>query len=122
MPRKPKPLLYLLGPMAGYLDYNRPAFHKWAKFLRSEGFDVINPAEIDDAMGDEKVYTEYYARDLPFLSKVSGAAAMPGWRQSKGASAEAYIIGVLLERPVYALPDMGLVVPDLLPRLLHPGT
>lgn len=106
--------------MSGYLDYNRPAFHRWAKFLRAEGFDVINPAELDDAMGELKRITDYYARDLPFLSKVSGGAAMPGWRASKGASAEAFIIGNLLDRPVYALPDLTLIVPDLLPRLHHP--
>ncbi len=116
-----KTLLYLLGPMTGYHDFNRPAFHKWAKFLRGEGFDVINPAELDEVMGDAAEVSEYYRRDAEFLAKADGGAAMPGWRQSKGATWESYTLGVMFKKPVFELPDMGLVGPDDLPYIRHPG-
>lgn len=122
MSRQRKPLLYLLGPMSGFLDFNRPAFHRWAKFLRAEGFDVFNPAELDEIVGDAAVYADYYSRDAEFMAKVDGGAAMPGWRGSKGATWEAYSIGVMFEKPIYLLPDLTLIVPDDLPSLVHPKT
>jgi hypothetical protein len=40
-------IIYISGPMTGYPDLNFPAFHLAASVLRSEGFTVISPAEIE---------------------------------------------------------------------------
>jgi hypothetical protein len=39
---------YVLGPMTGYFDDNREAFRIVTKVLRSLGFEVISPDELDD--------------------------------------------------------------------------
>ena len=41
------PLVYLSGPMTGLPDLNFPAFHAAADKLRSQGVQVVNPAEPD---------------------------------------------------------------------------
>lgn len=40
--------VYLSGPMAGLPEHNFPAFHAHAAQLRAAGYDVVNPAEIDN--------------------------------------------------------------------------
>lgn len=112
--------LYLLGPMSGYPAMNHPAFHQWAKTLRAEGFKVVNPAELDEEMGQEDKVELLYARDLPFLAQCDGGAAMPGWRSSKGATWEAGLLGVLMKRPVFELPNFHLLTEDKLPKLVLP--
>ena len=39
--------IYLSGPMSGWPDLNFPAFHAAAALLRGQGFEVVNPAEIN---------------------------------------------------------------------------
>jgi hypothetical protein len=44
-----KQRIYLSGPMTGIPENNFPAFHMWAERLRADGYDVVNPAEIQEA-------------------------------------------------------------------------
>lgn len=39
--------IYIAGPMSGLVDFNFPAFHKMAASFRAQGFEVVNPAEIN---------------------------------------------------------------------------
>ncbi|WP_319942079.1 DUF4406 domain-containing protein [Pseudomonas quasicaspiana] len=39
--------IYISGPMTGLPDFNFPAFAAEANRLRGLGFDVVNPAEIN---------------------------------------------------------------------------
>ena len=79
--------LYLAGPMSGHPDHNFPAFHKAAKSLREQGFIVISPAETDG--GDLSKPRSYYLRkDLADLLSCDCIVALPGWRESEGASLE----------------------------------
>lgn len=39
-------LLFLSGPMRGFPELNRPAFHVAAKLLRDHGYHVVSPAEL----------------------------------------------------------------------------
>lgn len=100
--------IYLAGPMRGHPEFNFPAFHRAAAKLRSEGFDVFNPAENDEKTigadfskdyptGDEDVlakntgFTIRHAlwADLRFLCQQADAIALlPGWEKSSGARAE----------------------------------
>lgn len=98
--------VYLAGPMRGIPEFNFPAFHTAAKFLRSAGYTVFNPAERDEAAhgkgvnasatGDLKdiEHTGFSLRealhaDTTFIClEAQGIALLPGWENSKGARAE----------------------------------
>jgi hypothetical protein len=99
--------IYLAGPMRGHYQFNFPAFHSYAKLLRSLGHEVCNPAEMDQEVhgkdfgkdnwtGDEQQASqqgfslrEALFRDLAYITRDAEAIAMmPGWSTSKGARAE----------------------------------
>lgn len=100
--------IYLAGPMRGYPQFNFPAFHAAAARLRAQGHVVFNPAQRDEGVygtdfaagnktGDEKEATATYgfnlrealAADMKFICEEAEAIAMlPGWKKSKGATAE----------------------------------
>lgn len=81
--------IYLSGPMAGLPDLNFPAFHAEAARLRSMGFDVVNPAEINP--GGNKSWEECLRADIKALCDCDTIALMPGWEASKGSHLEAHI-------------------------------
>jgi hypothetical protein len=116
--------VYLLGPMGGYADMNRPAFNAWAAKLKAKGFKVCNPAELDNQFGEPERYEDYYARDMMFVPKCRMGVALPGWEtyfgRSRGATWEAYTLGVLLKRPILALPDLTPIPADRLPQIRVP--
>lgn len=96
--------------------FNFPAFHKFAKELRSRGFQVFSPAECDeervitaggspdwwlkcpqgshDELKTAKIETTLNYRDCMrvdlnwILDNADAIALMPGWENSKGAKAE----------------------------------
>ena len=49
---KREPTIYIAGPMRGVEEYNYPAFDRQAAALEKQGWQVINPAEMD--RDDEK--------------------------------------------------------------------
>jgi len=84
-----KSRIYIAGPMTGLPDLNFPAFNAEAQYLRSLGFDVVNPAEVnpDHAMQ----WTECMRRDIAELVKCDAIRLLPGWQKSKGATLEHHI-------------------------------
>ena len=110
--------IYLAGPMRGIPEFNFPAFNAAAVLLRSQGHEVFNPAEKDNerhgtdiskgnVAGDEKVAAEQHGFnlrealliDLTFIcSEGEGIVLLPGWRNSKGAKAEAHTADALGEK------------------------
>ena len=100
--------LYLAGAMRGIQEFNFPAFHAAAAKLRAQGHFVFNPAEKDierhgtdiskgNVAGDETIATkdhgfnlrEALLDDLTFIcAEADGIALLPGWKNSKGATAE----------------------------------
>ena len=105
--------VYLAGPMQGIAHFNFPLFMSVAVELRAKGFDVVNPAELDDikdytaAMNsttgniDEahRTWGEYLARDVRILADdgVEGIVFLPNWNHSKGAKLEA-CVGLMIPR------------------------
>lgn len=85
-----RPLLYLSGPMSGMPDLNFPAFHRAAAKLRASGYDVVNPAEMDEADTSPKEWHEYLRRDLIEMlqRRCTHIALLPGHENSKGATLE----------------------------------
>jgi Domain of unknown function (DUF4406) len=100
---------YLAGPMTGYAQFNFPLFHEAAKALRSEGLEIISPAELDSAkikkaakaskdgklingkIGGE-TWGQILARDVEVVAdQVDGIVFLPKWPDSKGARLEAFV-------------------------------
>jgi len=79
--------IYLSGPMTGIADNNFPEFHKWAETLRSTGYEVVSPAEIQEA----GTWELCLRADLRELCTCDGIALMPGWEKSKGANLELHV-------------------------------
>lgn len=89
------PRVYIAGPMTGYPEYNFPAFHQAAADWRREGWEVTNPAEMDEALDGFNAKTDtakphewYMRRDLPALCACDAIALLPGWERSKGCRNE----------------------------------
>ena len=100
--------IYLAGPMRGIPQFNFPAFHAAAAKLKAQGHEVFNPAARDEDMYGSLVGTsnatgdpieaeqnfgltirEALAADMKFICEEAEAIAMlPGWKKSKGATAE----------------------------------
>jgi hypothetical protein len=71
--------------MTGYEELNFPAFHSAASNLRSKGYEVISPAEIEQPIKDWESCMRRDIREMMFAHKV---AVLPGWQKSKGARIE----------------------------------
>ncbi|ACV57540.1 DUF4406 domain-containing protein [Alicyclobacillus acidocaldarius] len=93
---------YLAGPMSGYPDFNRPAFHEAAARLRAQGLIVVNPAEI---RGDEDCeWDDWMRAALHCLLGCHAVVFLPGWEFSRGAQLE-YMVATGLEMPVFEYRD-----------------
>ena len=79
--------VYLSGPMSGIAESNFPAFHEWAAILRGQGYEVVSPAEIQEA----GTWELCLRNDLRELCTCDGIALMPGWESSKGAHLELHV-------------------------------
>lgn len=92
---------YLAGPMSGYERQNWDAFDEARDWLKSKGWDVISPADIDRSLGFDldtaeppPWWTEESAMHID-LHEVThplntGIVLLPGWVFSKGARKEVY--------------------------------
>lgn len=91
--------LYISGPMKGYPEHNFPAFNAAANHLRSLGFEVVNPAEInpgpapeeDDSPTWQAFYHACLRADIRALMDCEGIILIPGWEHSSGANLELHI-------------------------------
>jgi hypothetical protein len=80
--------VYISGPMTGIKDHNFPAFFEAAADLRTMGFSVINPAEINHI---GKPYNDCLKEDIKALCDCDVIALLPGWEHSNGAHLELHI-------------------------------
>ena len=100
---EPTDTYYLSGPMTGLPDYNRPAFNDAAKYLRSQGYKVWNPAEEFDASYIHP--RKYYMRkDIEALLHCESIVMLHGWENSAGARLELEIAREL-EMNIFFLGD-----------------
>ncbi|MGL5181011.1 DUF4406 domain-containing protein [Herbaspirillum huttiense] len=81
--------IYVAGPMSGLPELNFPAFHAAAAELRAQGFDVVNPAEInpDPAAG----WVACMRADIAQLVTCDEILLLPGWENSRGVTLERHI-------------------------------
>ncbi len=100
--------VYIAGPMRGYPDFNFPAFHAAAKFVRSLGYEAISPAEHDletwpnleqwpgYAAGDTDLCPEFDFKlaigwDLDQVANADAILMLGGWEASSGARLEHHV-------------------------------
>jgi hypothetical protein len=97
-----KPRIYCAGAMSSHPDdFNFPAFFKASEELEKQGYEAINPAQLDIDAGYtlEKLkqlspaeFREFLKgavrRDLDAIQTCQAIAMLPGWESSKGAKAE----------------------------------
>lgn len=81
--------LYVAGRMTGLPELNFPAFHAEAVRLRALGYEVVNPAEINE--DPSAGWAECMRRDIAQLVFCDGVVTLPGWELSRGASLEVSI-------------------------------
>lgn len=81
--------IYLSGPMTSMPDLNFAAFHAEARRLRSLGYEVVNPVELnpDPTMG----WHQCMRRDLQALLDCDAMALLEGWQRSAGAHLEMHV-------------------------------
>ena len=114
--------LYLAGPMRGIPEFNFPAFHSAAAYLRELGHEVFSPAEKDielygaavaqgNLFGDEVLAAREHGfnlrdallADLEFIClHAEGIALLPGWEHSRGAIAE-HAVATALDLQIFEL-------------------
>jgi hypothetical protein len=78
--------LYLSGKMSGLSDMGFALFNRVAAQLRAIGYDVVNPAEINDDPAAE--WLPCIIEDLKHLATCDGIALLPNWHDSFGAKIE----------------------------------
>lgn len=96
---------YLAGPMSGIPQFNFPAFYGAAAHLRALGYDIVSPAELDDAETAatalaskdghpetaKRTWGDFLSRDVKIVAdRVAGIIFLPNWQQSRGAKLEAF--------------------------------
>lgn len=104
--------IYVSGPMTGIAEYNFPAFDAAAEDIRSRGWEVISPAELEDledyADGvTPEQYRQLLLRDLQLIAGggVTDIVVLDGWEESGGATAEV-ALGRALKLPILAYPEL----------------
>ena len=103
-----KPTIYIAGPMRGIKDFNFPAFDRQEKVLLEQGWNVINPAEMDRQDGtpcsspmeydpatdyaDREFMRDALKRDLTVIAeKCTAVYCMSGFENSRGAKTEYHL-------------------------------
>ncbi|MBT61117.1 MAG: hypothetical protein CMA63_06180 [Euryarchaeota archaeon] len=106
--------IYVAGPMSGHKNLNWPRFDSISDHLKLEGWNVINPAELDREAGvdserrlDIYDYTACALRDVEALLKCDAIYLMEGWQHSKGACWERALAKHHNIRRFYEIPRPG---------------
>ena len=95
--------LYVSGAMSGIKDMNFPLFNSVAEKLRSLGYDVTNPVDLNpDPSAD---WLDCIIVDLEALRPCDGICMLPGWEKSFGAQIE-HLAAQKLGLSIYKAEDL----------------
>ena len=102
-------MYYIAGPMTNYPQFNFPRFMEVAKHFTSQGYDMINPADLDiPAVKEEalvsvngrvplsgtiggETWGDFLSRDVKTVADIVDAVlAIDRWYQSRGARLEVF--------------------------------
>ncbi|AXD04638.1 TPA_asm: DUF4406 domain-containing protein [Salmonella enterica subsp. enterica serovar Typhimurium] len=76
--------VYIAGPMTGYENFNREAFHRAEKALKREGHTVLNPAVLPNGL----TQAQYMDICMAMIRSADAIYMLWGWLCSAGARAE----------------------------------
>ncbi|EEW0416974.1 TPA: DUF4406 domain-containing protein [Escherichia coli] len=76
--------VYIAGPMTGYKNFNREAFHNAEEELKREGHTVLNPAVLPDGL----TQPQYMDICMAMIRSVDVIYMLKDWQRSAGAKAE----------------------------------
>lgn len=76
--------VYIAGPMTGYKNFNREAFHNAEEELKREGHTVLNPAVLPDGL----TQPQYMDICMAMIRSVDAIYMLKDWQRSAGAKAE----------------------------------
>ena len=96
--------LYISGPITGIENYRR-IFQGAKDALLAKGYDVVNPAELTEVIGDSFTYDEILAIDLDLLARCDAVVQLPGWENSRGANVE-YGYALAADKIIIKLEDI----------------
>lgn len=110
--------------MTNIAQFNYPAFDAAAADLRLRGFEVVSPAEMDNADaraaalaspdGDIAAFAhmttltwgDLLARDVKLVADIVDAVVcLDGWQKSRGAQLETFV-AKLCKKPILRYPDL----------------
>lgn len=81
-------MLYLSGPIMGDKNY-KLKFRAAKQQLEARGYDVINPAELDDVLPVGVMTHEQILQTCTFLlAQCDALVTLPGWESSFGCQRE----------------------------------
>ena len=101
--RPAMPTVYIAGRMSGLPDLNYPMFHAAASHLRQLGYKVESPAECE-LPPETTTWQQFMRSGVTQLMRCDAIVMLPGWEQSRGATAE-HTIAQLLDIPVLHLDE-----------------
>ena len=81
--------VYLSGAMSGKDDLNFPLFNREATRLRSMGYQVVNPAELNP--DPRTPWHDCMKADIKALLDCDSIVMLEGWEDSQGAHLELHI-------------------------------
>jgi len=90
--------IYVAGPMRGYPEFNFPHFNEMADMLRENGWDAVNPVDINP--DPNTPYSECMKHDIRELLDCDAIYMLEGWGDSQGATLE-YTIATTIGLDVY---------------------
>ena len=105
--------VYICGPMRSMPQLNHPAFFEAEDTLKKRGYNVINPARMDQELGldphnsqmDSKFIEDCARRDIDAVFECDELVLLPNWEKSKGAKAE-IAVAQWLSKPIRLYPSM----------------
>lgn len=125
-----QPFYYLAGPMSGYEEFNFPAFMEAATTMREDGYNIVNPGQLDieehramhakhdpvDVAPGTEEWKDCLRRDLGYVLHPNclGVIAIDGWEASRGARLETYTAyGMVLKLLKFSGGDEDYFLDDL---------
>lgn len=93
--------VYISGPITGLTpDVYRKAFADRAEWVRAQGWEPVDPCEVDHVSGcschngGDHTWSCYMRTDLLVLLRCDAITTLPGWQGSNGARAEVFVASV----------------------------
>ena len=84
-------IIYISGPMTGYPDFNRPAFHEAEAQLELAGYETISPAHIRLPHIKEPTWGQWMRPAITLMMGATGVATLPNHLESRGSRLELQI-------------------------------